>query len=813
MVSFLLFFLIFGIAGALSAWYFLNLFNEKKLLRKSLDYRVVSVSLYKPGQSEKKDWKQEVASSEQLLSALASFGLPVVMEFAVHNFGEDVHLYFSVAEQNVESLIQQIQAFWPGAEVDQVDDYNIFNPQGTSLAAVFKQEKETILPIKTFDSLSEDFLLPILTIFSSLSKEGDGIALQVIFKKAAPSISKSFKKAADELNRGAPLREALAKANMSQVGKVADTLSQSFKPREKPEEKSEQEKNKQSDSDLIEGITNKTSRQILEVNIRLVSSCSNNAKADALLSQVESVLPQVYNAKGNSLSLKRLKGKEEEKEIYDFSFRNFRDKDKLILSTQELSTLAHLPTSQILETTKVKRTRSRQAQPPLELPAQGLLLGQSSYRGQEKDVKMLETDRFRHMYVIGQTGTGKTSFLKHLIKQDIENGEGLAFIDPHGNDARDILGLIPKERWQDVIYFNPSDTQYPIGYNLLEYDRSQPEQKTFIANELLEIIGKIYNLAEVGGPMFEQYFKNALFLLMGDSVIKPTLLDVPRVFSDRTFRNELLARCPDPVVVHFWQKEAEKASGEFSLGNVATWVLSKLNPFIANDYIKPIIAQENSTFSIKEIMENRKILIINLSKGLIGETNAFFMGMLLTGKIFMNAMSRTGQDISKLPNYFLYIDEFQNVTTKTITNILSEARKFKLAMIIAHQYIGQLGDDVRKAVFGNIGTIVSFRIGPEDASAVKIFFDPTFSEQDLVNIENFSAYTRLMISGKMSQPFNFSLLLPEQPDEASRNEIINLSRQKYSPKTKDEVLKEANDKYFIQPEKKVEPPKTYEPSF
>ena len=812
MLNFLVFFLVFGIAGALAAWYFLNLLSEKKLIQKSLDYRVVSVSLYKSGQGEKRDWKSELASSEQLFSALASFGAPVVMEFAVHNFGEDVHLYFSVAEQSVDSLIQQIQAFWSGAEIDLVEDYNIFNPQGTSLAAVLKQEKEAILPIKTFENLSDDFLLPILTIFSSLSKEGDGIALQVIFKKASSSITKGFKKTADELQKGSSLKEAIAKSNKDQISKIIDTFKESFKNTEKPEE-SKKEKDKPSDSDLIEGVALKNSRQLLEVNIRLVSSCPNNQKAQALINQIQSVLPQVANAKGNSLSLKQLKFKEEEKEIFDFSFRNFREKNKIILSTQELATLVHLPTAQILETTKIRRTQSRTAPPPLELSPTGLLLGKSSYRGQEKDVRMLEDDRFRHMYVIGMTGTGKTSFLKHLIKQDIENGEGLAFIDPHGNDARDILGLIPPSRWKDVIYFNPADTQFPIGYNLLEYDRSQPEQKTFIANELLEIIGKIYNLAEVGGPMFEQYFKNALFLLLNDPIIKPTLLDVPRVFSDRTYRNELLARCPDPVVVHFWQKEAEKASGDFSLGNVATWVLSKLNPFIANDYIKPIIAQEQSTFSIKDIMENRKIFIINLSKGLIGETNAFFLGMLLTGKIFMNAMSRTGQDVSKLANFFLYIDEFQNVTTKTITNILSEARKFKLSMTIAHQYIGQLGDDVRKAVFGNVGTAVAFRIGPEDANAMKIFFEPTFTEQDLVNIENFNAYTKLMIRGKMSQAFNFAIMPPNKPSEDSRNQIIDLSRKNYSPRSKDDILKEINDKYFVKPETKTEPPKTYEPTF
>ena len=810
MLEFLIFFLVFGVSGALAAWYFMSLLSEKKLLRSSLDYRVVLVSLYKPGEKDKKDWKQEVAVSEQLLGSLANFKLPVVMEFAVHNIGEDVNLYFAAAETEMDSLIQQIQAFWPGAEIDKVDDYNIFNPQGTSLAAVFKQERPAILPIKTFESLPEDFLLPVMNTFSTLAKEGDGIGLQIIFKKADAKTAKQFKTVGSELRKGESLEQALAKAGQTGAGQFADTLGKSFVP-EKPEEKTDKEKNKNSDADLVEGVESKVAKPLLEANIRLVSSCPNLQKAESLLNQIESILPQLANPKGNSLSLKKLSGKEEEKEIFDFSFRNFRDKNKLILSTLELATLAHLPTSQMIETTKIKRTRSRTAQPPLELPQQGLVLGNSLYRGQEKPVRMLLSDRFRHMYVIGQTGTGKTSFLKHLIKQDIENGEGLAFIDPHGNDARDILGLVPESRKQDVIYFNPADTEHPIGYNLLEYDRSQPEQKTFIANELLEIIGKIYNLAEVGGPMFEQYFKNAIFLLLNDTVMKPTLLDLPRVFSDRIFRNQLLERCPDPVVVHFWQKEAEKASGEFSLGNVATWVLSKLNPFIANDYIKPIIAQESSSFSIKDVMENRKILIINLSKGLIGETNAFFMGMLLTGKIFMNAMSRTGQDIEKLPNFFLYIDEFQNVTTKTITNILSEARKFKLAMTMAHQYIGQLGDDVRKAVFGNVGTVVSFRIGPEDASAMKIFFEPTFSEQDLVNIENFNAYTRLMINGKMSQAFNFALPKPVKPEEPLREEIIGLSRQKYSTKTKDEVLKEINEKYLSQ-DKKPESPKSYEPS-
>lgn len=810
MTPLFIFLLIFGVSSAAAAWFFLNLFNEKKLLKSSLEYRVLSVALYRKPSHEKKDWRQEIMLTEQLFTSLANFKMPVVMEFAVHNVGEDVHLYFAVSEKEVDSLIQQIQSFWPGAEVDRADDFNIFNPQGVSLAANILQDKENILPFKIFETLPEDFLLPIMNIFSSLAKEGDGIALQFIFKKVSSETGKQFKKIAENLRKGSSLKEAVSKAKKTEVDKFVEGAAKTLSI--KKDEEKNPEKEKENDMDLIEGVSQKIARPLLSANIRLVASCPDSAKAEALLDRIESILPQLMNPKGNSLKLVRLKGKDEEKEIYDFSFRNYREKNKLILNTQELATLAHLPTAEILENTKMRRTTAKSTLPPLDLPAQGLLLGNSVYRGEARPIRMQELDRFRHMYVIGQTGTGKTSFLKHLIRQDIENGEGLAFIDPHGNDARDILGLVPKERMQDVVYFNPADTQYPIGYNLLEYDRSQPEQKTFIANELLEIIGKIYNLAEVGGPMFEQYFKNALFLLLNDNVIKPTLMDVPRVFSDKAFRTELLERCPDPVVVHFWQKEAEKASGDFSLGNVATWVLSKLNPFIANDFIKPIISQETSTFSIKDIMENRKIFIINLSKGLIGETNAFFMGMLLTGKIFMNAMARTGQDTEKLANYFLYIDEFQNVTTKTITNILSEARKFKLSMTIAHQYIGQLSDDVRKAVFGNVGSVVAFRIGPEDASALKIFFDPVFSEQDIVNIENFNAYLRLMIKGKMSPPFNFALLPPNKPDDQIREEIIKISREKYSPRTREQILEEVNKKYFTV-EKKPEPPKTYEPSF
>lgn len=774
-------FVIGVLAGML---YFARLLEEKRLLSGSLEYRLLRVTLYNPPETEvKRDWKQEVGITEQLFGAVAEFSMPVVMEIAVSNIGEDIQFYFASQKEESDSLYQQIQSFWPDAVIEKVDDYNIFHPAGGSVVANVLQEKEWVLPIKTYDKMEEDSLLSILGVFSSLAKEGDGIALQVVFKKAASGIFKSCKKVLEEVQKGVSLKEALANVGQESFWRgfakgflsALKTIIQGSKTEGEKTEK------KKDEPDIVEHISRKISKPLVEANIRIVVSSLNESRATAILNQVGSVFPQFVEPRGNSLKTKILKGKREQRGFYDFAFRYFRRDGRIILNIQELSSIVHLPTKRILDLPKVKKIKARTVSPPLDLPTEGLLLGRSLFRGERKEVYLLREDRFRHLYVIGQTGTGKTTFLKELIRQDIENNDGIAFIDPHGQDVEDILGLIPERRWDDVVYFNPADTRYPTGFNMLEYDRSVPEQRTFIVNELLEIIGKLYNLAETGGPMFEQYFKNALFLLLNDSIITPTIMDVPRVFADAEFRKELLDRCPDPLVVHFWKKEAEKASGDFSLGNVTPYVVSKLNPFIANDYIKPIVGQERSTFDFKEILNNRKIFLVNLSKGLLGETNTFFLGMMITGKIFMHAMARVNLPRESLSDFFFYIDEFQNVTTKTISNILSEARKYRLSLNIAHQYIAQIQEGgVKEAVFGNVGSIVAFRVGPDDADYLKKQFAPVFNEYDLVNIDNFNAYVKLLIRGKTSQPFNIEIYPPSKPNLDTRRKVEELSRIKYT---------------------------------
>ena len=787
------------IIGFFLVRFILSFLQEKDLLQRSLDYRLLSVTLYDAPDAEvKRDWKQEVAVSEQLFGVLANFKAPVVLEIAVPNVGEEIHFYFAAQASELDGLYQQVQSFWPHAEIEKCDDYNIFHPQGGSLVGYLKQDKENVLPIKTYDRMEEDALLPILSVFSSLAKEGDGMSFQVVFKKAHPSTIKSLKRILEELQKGGSLKEAAEKAG---GGSVTKELGKSFgsalkvMTEQKKEDEALKPEKKESDSDLIELVNRKISKPLLEVNVRLVVSSETEVRAQTIMDQLSATFPQFFEPRGNALEMQKMGGKKEQQGFYDFSFRYFRRAHMLLFNTQELSSLVHVPTKPILDMPKIKKRKARSAPPPLNLPLEGIELGESLFRGDKKVVRMMEADRFRHLYVIGQTGTGKSTFLKALARQDVLNGEGLAIIDPHGDFAEDMLGYIPEKRWDDVVYFNPADTKYPIAFNMLEYDRSIPEQRTSIVNELLEIIGKIYNLAETGGPIFEQYFKNALFLLLNDPIINPTIMDVPRVFSDPEFRRQLLERSPDPLVVHFWKKEAEKAGGEMSLSNVTPYVASKLNPFIANDYIKPIVGQEKSSFDLKDIINNRKIFIANLSKGLLGETNAFFLGMMLSGKIFMHAMGRANLPEAERKPFYLYIDEFQNITTKTITQIFSEARKYRLSLNVAHQYIEQLKEGgVKEAVFGNVGNIVAFRVGPDDANYLKQQFAPIFNEFDLVNIDNLNAYIRMQIQGKTVDPFNLFVPFPPRPQQEIREKITELSRMKYC-RPREAIITEIHGKY------------------
>src|SRR5680860_1413447 len=348
-----------------------------------------------------------------------------------------------------------------------------------------------------------------------------------------------------------------------------------------------------------------------------------------------------------------------------------------------------------------------------------------------------------------------------MIIQDIDAGKGVCLIDPHGDLVDVILERIPQDRLDDVVIFDPGDLRRPLGLNMLEYDLTKPEEKTFIVSELINIFNSLYDLKATGGPMFEYYLRNALLLMLGDASYEPaTLLDVPRIFSDNEYRNQKLSRCKDPLVVNFWTKEASKATGEQGLGNITPYVVSKFSSFISNDYVRPIVGQAKSSFNIRDLMDNQKILLVKLAKGKIGDLNASLLGMIITSRILMSALGRSDIKVEDRKDFCFYIDEFQNFTTDSIATILSESRKYGLCLTVAHQFIAQLKDEIREAVFGNVGSMVSFRVGDKDAETLSKQFGPEFSEKDLISIENNRALIQLLINGEPARPFSLNCLSP-----------------------------------------------------
>ena len=463
----------------------------------------------------------------------------------------------------------------------------------------------------------------------------------------------------------------------------------------------------------------------------------------------------------------------------------------MILNTEELASVFHLP-AYTTEIPRIKWVKAKEAAAPANLPTKGTFIGENIFRAEGKPIYITEDDRRRHVYIVGQTGTGKSTLLVNMVVDDIRQGKGVSIIDPHGDLVEKILELIPKERTEEVIIFDPSDRWRPLGMNMLEYDLNRPEEKTFIVNEMQSIFNKLF-LAETMGPMFEQYMRNALLLLMEDAPNEPaTLMEVARVFTDADYRERKLSRIANPIVIDFWEKEAIKAGGEASLANMTPYITSKFNNFTSNDYMRPIIGQPKSAFNFRQVMDEGKILLVNLSKGRIGDINANLLGMVITGKVLMAALSRVDMPQNKRRDFNLYIDEFQNFTTDSIATILSEARKYGLNLTMAHQFIAQLTEKIRDAVFGNVGNIISFRVGAQDAEFLVKQFTPVFSENDLINIDNFNAYVKILVNGQTAKPFNIKTYPSESGNLEQVDHLKEMSRLKHGrdrQEVEEEILK------------------------
>lgn len=700
-------------------------------------------------------------------------------------------VYVSVYEKVRDMFEKQMLALFPSSKlIEQKNDFNIFVPLGAHFIYSAKLKELAIKPLKTSEEFQTDPLDTLIGVFTKLEQMNDAACVQFVIRPGKGFYTKNYAKALPEVEKGEKPDEIYIKDKISDKliygtnkilkGIVDTAVSLQTNSNSKEEDK-------KIDQFLVEGLRQKIKHEIYSVNIRVVASSVDENRARAIASEIKSSFDQFSSPTGNRIEWFEHKS-DVKKELKRFIYRQFDMEYEMPLNISEISTLIHFPDEHKDTNTQLKRLGMTSASAPFTLEQnQGVLLGVNEHAGESVDIRMQNIDRLRHMYVIGQTGTGKTTLLKNMIIQDIKNGEGVCMIDPHGSDIQEILAAIPQDRLEDVIYFDPSYTPRPMGLNMLEYDVRFPEQKTFVVNEMMSIFNKLFDMKVAGGPMFEQYFRNATMLVIDDPESGNTLLDVSRVLSDQNFRNMKISKCKNPTVVQFWTEIASKAGGEASLANIVPYITSKFDVFLSNDIMRPVIAQKESSFDFRKIMDEKKILLVNLAKGRLGDINSNLIGLIIVGKLLMAALSRVDSLGKDFPPFYLYIDEFQNITTDSISAILSEARKYKLSLCIAHQFIAQLQDPIKDAVFGNVGSMAVFRVGAEDAKLLESQFAPRFAQRDIMNIENFNFYLKMLNNGVPVDPFNVKLA-PKQEFNLSRVEDIKqLSYLKYG---KDRVVVE-----------------------
>jgi len=722
-----------------------------------------------------------VGKMEQLLAGLRTIGSVksgnhFVFEIAVTNDSEDIVFYVAVPNEFTTLFEKQTLSLFPHADLAlQPHDYNVYMDGGVTTVAELSLTKHPIYPIKPVGEFAADPLEVLLNAFSKIGR-AEGAAVQFAVRYPQAKYFETYKEIIRQVEKGLKPHEAIARSTTGGAI-MAEMGGMLFGTNKKPEADAPP---KEIDTQAVELFRQKIAKDIVEVNVRLVVSAKDAARTHSMQGELQSAFYQFNTVASNQLKFTVLKGSALRLGEKAFSFRQFDAKKVIPLGIDELATLAHFPAHGVQAAHQFKQSYAKTAPAPSNIPDQGTLLGINRHRNVEKQIFTTAEDRLRHFYIIGQTGTGKTTLMKNMIVQDILRGDGVCMIDPHGTDIEDVLGAVPPEREQDVIYFDPSNLDHVVGLNMLEYDYSKPEQKTFVVNELFSIFQKLYGAnPESMGPMFEQYFRNATMLVMEDPESGNTLMDIGRVLSDASYRRKKLAKATNPVVVQFWKEIAGKAGGEAALENIVPYIVSKFDVFTANDYMRPIIGQQHSSFDFREVMDSKKILLVNLSKGRLGEINANLIGMIIVGKLLMAALSRVDDPTKSFPPFYLHMDEFQNISTNSISAILSEARKYKLGLTMAHQFIAQLQPDIKDAVFGNVGSIAAFRVGPEDAQFLEQQYAPTFSASDLMNVPNRNAFMRMLADGTPTQPFSLGTLAPTEPNLAHVQQMVAMSAARY----------------------------------
>ena len=693
-----------------------------------------------------------------------------------------VYFYAAVPVALLDVVRQAVVSAYPAARLEEVAEHNIFSPVGKisgTIGGELTLKENFAYPIATYQDLKRDAMQSLLNSLSTLEKD-DGVGIQFLMRPANPGWRKAASGVASKKRKGKDSKKGgeLAATWVRQLAVAAVKP-----PEEKGKDGSDKPELSSMDQAILDSIDDKTRYPGYEVLIRVVASSNISQRAQSILNNVVATFA-LFDAPGKN-GFKFTPARDIEKFVTAYILRFFpQENSHNILNSIELATLFHFPDQKNIPTSQLERQSSKQVDGPRNISEEGLLLGYNVFRAVKKPIRLSLEDRQRHMYVVGQTGTGKSTFLENLALQDMLNGDGFAFVDPHGDTAEKLMAMVPRERVEDVIYFCPADMDYPMGLNLFEFHT--PEQKDFLIQEAINMLYKLYDPQHQGiiGPRYEHWFRNAALTIMADPE-GGTFIDIPKVFTDSAYAKQKLKHVTDQTVLDFWNKEMASTS-DYHKSEVLGWFVSKFGAFLSNEMMRNIIGQTKSSFNLREIMDNKKILLVNLSKGRTGELNSKLLGMIFVMKFQAAAMSRSNVPEDQRTDFALYVDEFQNFSTDSFATIMSEARKYHLNLIVANQFTTQLSEEIRDAVFGNMGTIVSFRVGQNDVEALTKYYQPLFNGDDLLRVPNFNTIVRTLVRGVPTQPFSMATIPAlGKPNQQLLQALKQLSAAKFGrPKAK-----------------------------
>ena len=770
--------------------------NDEAISQATIMYTIISSTLKKSGM------KTHVYGQKY-------FSFEIV---AVDGF---VKYYAVVPAVLTETVKQAILTSYPTARLEETEVENIFSRDGMDdsggtedqynaenfvAGGELVMKKEVEYPILTFQEMKWDAQLALLNAFSKV-RIGEGLGLQVMFRPLDSGWSKNAETKIKNIKSG---KKGFGSKGSNLPTRVLYLLTDLIRaPFEVPDEhkKDKDEQNpelSQRKQEEIQAIDVKAKFPAFECLIRIVAHSKSKARSEGLVGGVVAAFSQFDSP--NSNGFKYDLSKKVDQLVTDYIFRFFPvSNKKIVLNTQELATIFHLPSQASIPSSGVERQMTKQVDGPASLITDGVLIGRNEYRGAVKEIRLSVNDRRRHMYVIGASGMGKSVFLKNIAYQDMVEGKGFCFIDPHGDVTEELLSMVPKDRIDDVIYFDPSDMEFPIGMNMLE--AKTPEEKDFIVQEGINMLYSLYDPGHTGifGPRGEQMFRNAALLLMSDPK-GATFLDIPSPFINKDLVVDKLKYVTDRDLFDYWTKEFPASQKSNDAGEVITWFASKWSPFKQNTMMKRVLGQIKSGFNIREIMDQQKILLVNLSKGKLGELNSKLLGMIFVMKFQTAAMSRVDTPEHDRKDFCLFVDEFQNFSTESFESILSEARKFRLNLIVANQFMTQLTDKIREGVLGNVGTIVAGRVGVTDAEMLEKVFTPVFKAEDLHKQPNHHAITTVLMNGMPSAPFTMNLPAPMGKEDRKVFESLREYSAKKYGRPGAEVDKEIDERLNIKNE-------------